>query len=156
METKNKNTISNANLAPIIIGKLLNIGGVLQRMGDRMLFPFDLNQQQFSIFFEIARAGEVKQKDIVNRLLLERAHISKVVKKLKNLELIYVKNSDQDNRSYWLSITPKGEQVLNNCIQMFDNWNAEWINEIEASELSDILDNLTKLQTIFNNKFQKS
>ncbi|PLX15776.1 MAG: hypothetical protein C0597_08520 [Marinilabiliales bacterium] len=80
--------MDKTELAAIIIGKLMNIGGMLERKSNRMLLPFELNHQQFSVFFEIGKAGKVKQKDMVNRLALERAHVSKVIKKLQNMELI--------------------------------------------------------------------
>ena len=136
----------------IIIGKLMNIGGMLQRQGNKMLLPFNLNQQQFSIFFEIAKVGKVKQKEMVNRLLLEKAHVSKVVKKLQQMDLITVSENDEDNRSYWLSITEKGEETLKQCTEMFKEWNKKWICEIDETELSSILDNLTTLQNIFKQK----
>ena len=136
----------------IIIGKLMNIGGILQRQGNKMLLPFNLNQQQFSIFFEIAKVGKVKQKEMVNRLLLEKAHVSKVVKKLQKMELITITENDEDKRSYWLSVTKKGEEILKQCTEMFSDWNKKWICEIDETELSSILDNLTTLQNIFKEK----
>jgi len=136
----------------IIIGKLMNIGGMLQRQGNKMLLPFNLNQQQFSIFFEIAKAGKVKQKEMVNRLLLEKAHVSKVVKKLQQMELITITVNDEDKRSYWLTVTKKGEEILKQCTEMFRKWNEKWICEIDENEFSSILDNLTILQKIFKEK----
>ena len=136
----------------IIIGKLMNIGGMLQRQGNKMLLPFNLNQQQFSIFFEIAKVGKVKQKEMVNRLLLEKAHVSKVVKKLQQMELITITENDEDKRSYWLSATKRGEEILMQCTEMFSDWNKKWICEIDETELSSILDNLTTLQNIFKEK----
>ena len=136
----------------IIIGKLMNIGGMLQRQGNKMLLPFNLNQQQFSIFFEIAKVGKVKQKEMVNRLLLEKAHVSKVVKKLQQMELITITENDEDKRSYWLSVTKKGDEILKQCTEMFYKWNKKWISEIDETELSSILDNLTTLQNIFKEK----
>ena len=136
----------------IIIGKLMNIGGILQRQGNKMLLPFNLNQQQFSIFFEIAKVGKVKQKEMVNRLLLEKAHVSKVVKKLQQMELITITENDEDRRSYWLSVTKKGDEILKQCTELFTEWNKKWICEIDETELSSILDNLTILQNIFKQK----
>ena len=46
--------MNKEQIAGIIIGKLMNLGGMLQRQGNKMLLPFNLNYQQFSIFFEIA------------------------------------------------------------------------------------------------------
>lgn len=136
----------------VIIGKLMNLGGMLQRQGNKMLQPFNLNHQQFSIFFEIAKAGKVKQKEMVNRLLLERAHVSKVIKKLLQMDLITISETDEDKRSYWISVTKKGENLLKQCSEMFKKWNKTWIREIDESELSSILDHLTTLQTIFKEK----
>jgi DNA-binding MarR family transcriptional regulator len=144
--------LDSLNLAPVVIGKLLNIGGMLQRHGDRLLLPFNLNQQQFTIFFEIAKANKVRQKDIVNRLMLEKAHISKVVKKLQDMGFITVAASDEDKRSFWLSATEKGKQVINECMMIFEKWNKEWLSEIDDKQLALVIENLTLLQSVFKSK----
>ncbi|MCT4638230.1 MAG: MarR family winged helix-turn-helix transcriptional regulator [Bacteroidales bacterium] len=144
--------LDSLNLAPVVIGKLLNIGGMLQRHGDRLLLPFNLNQQQFTIFFEIAKANKVRQKDIVNRLMLEKAHISKVVKKLQDMGLITVAASGEDKRSFWLLATEKGKQVINECMMIFEEWNKEWLSEIDDKQLALVIENLTLLQSVFKSK----
>ncbi|MCP4160245.1 MAG: MarR family transcriptional regulator [Deltaproteobacteria bacterium] len=144
--------MDNLQLAPIIIGKLLNISGMLQRHGNSITQPFGLNQQQFAIFFEIANAGKVKQKDMVNRLLLEKAHVSKVVKKLHKMELITITASDEDKRSAWLAPTPEGKQILEKCRGEFRKWHKEWTEAVDEKQLNSILDNLSYLQAVFEDK----
>jgi DNA-binding MarR family transcriptional regulator len=144
--------MNNEQVPGIIIGKLMNLGGMLQRQGNKILQPFNLNHQQFSIFFEIAKAGKVKQKEMVNRLLLEKSHVSKVVKKLHKMELITISEINEDKRSYWLTTTKKGEETLAQCTEMFREWHKEWIGEIDEDVLLPILDSLTRLQNIFKEK----
>ena len=132
----------------------MNIGGMLHRLGNRMLMPFDLNHQQYSVFFEIGKAGKVKQKDMVNRLMLEKAHVSKIVKKLLNMGLITVTRSEDDRRSYWLSTTPKGKQVLKECSKMFKGWNRQWADTMDEEQVASTLENLTCLQAVFRNMIQ--
>lgn len=144
--------MDNLNLAPIIIGKLFNIGGMLQRHANRTLMPFGLNQQQFSIFFEIGKAGNVKQKDMVNRLLLEKAHVSKVVKKLHKMKLISITASDEDKRSAWLAPTPEGKRILNKCRGIFREWHREWVDAVDDKQLTALLENLSQLQAVFEKK----
>ena len=84
--------------------------------------------------------------------MLEKAHVSKVVKKLQQMELIIIIKNDEDKRSYWLSVTKEGENVLKQCSEIFAEWNKEWISKIDETELSSILDNLTTLQNIFKEK----
>ena len=140
--------------APIIIGKLMNIGGMLHRLGNRMLLPFDLNHQQYSVFFEIGKAGKVRQKDMVNRLLLEKAHVSKIVKKLHNMSLIAVTRSEDDRRSCWLSPTPKGKQVLEECQRVFRAWNRDWADSMDEKQIAASLENLDRLQSLFRDQIQ--
>ncbi len=136
-------------MAPIIIGKLLNIGGMLQKNGNKLLRPFDLNQQQFSILFSINEAGRVNQKSMVNKLLLEKAHVSKVVKKLHSMGLIETQVSEDDKRSSWLIITEKGRRTVKECQKTIANWNQVWMNELETEQLRDVLESLAVMQDVF-------
>jgi DNA-binding MarR family transcriptional regulator len=140
--------------APIIIGKLMNIGGMLERKANRLLLQYSINHQQFSVLFEIGKAGKVKQKDMVNRLSLERAHVSKIIKKLQSMELVNVSDSDEDKRSRIFSLTTKGENILLECRSIFKQWNKEWIDKIEEKSLISILENLTTLQSVLKEKTQ--
>jgi DNA-binding MarR family transcriptional regulator len=142
------------DLAPVIIGKLLNIGGMLQRKANQLLGPFDLNQQQFSLLFEIDRAGRVNQTTMVNRLVLEKAHVSKIVKKLSAMGLINVGTAPEDKRSTWLTITPKGQETVKQCRQLIRVWNKEWAGTIDSDRLQAILDDLAVLQAIFGEKLR--
>lgn len=144
--------MNRSEMAPIIIGKLLNIGGMLQRKGDKLLQEFNLNQQQFSILFEINLAGKIKQKDMVNRLLLEKPHVSKVVKKLQGMELITVTQTSEDKRAFWLESTAKGKEVVNKCREIFKDWNLDWASEIPENQLSDLMSNLGTLQSVFKSR----
>ena len=155
METKNNNTLNEKEYPPIIIGKLMNINGILQREGNRLLLPYQLNQQQFSILFEIAKAEEVQQKNMVNRLLLEKAHVSKVVKKLQTMGLIDILPFPDDKRSALLSPTTKGQKLVDECRAIFHKWNNEWFEQFNRPELLQILDGVGMLQKAFQSKYSK-
>jgi DNA-binding MarR family transcriptional regulator len=141
--------MDGSQFSPIIIGKLMNIGGMLHRLGNRMLLPYELNQQQYSVLFEIARAGKVKQKDMVNRLVLEKAHVSKIVKKLQNMDFITVTPSDDDKRSSWLAPTQKGRKITRECSKAFKKWNRQWAGSMDEQQLISIIENLALLQAAF-------
>ena len=153
METKY--TIHEQEYPSIIIGKLMNISGILQREGNRLLLPYQLNQQQFSILFEIAKAKQVQQKNMVNRLLLERAHVSKVVKKLQAMGLIDILPFPDDKRSALLSPTAKGQKLVDECRAIFHKWNNEWFEQFNRPELLQILDGVGMLQKAFQGKYSK-
>lgn len=141
--------------APIIIGKLLNIGAMLKKNGDRMLLPYGINQQQLSILNDISVAGRIKQKDLVNRLLLEKSNVSKIVKKLESLELIKLESCEKDKRSFFLLTTEKGKQMHNEILDMLKVWNGSWIEKVEDKNIQAILDCLTDLQVRLKDEINK-
>lgn len=124
----------------------MNIGALLERGTNQLLLPYDLNHQQFSILFEIFRAGRVQQKEMINRLLLERAHVSKVVKKLESMGLLEVAPHPDDGRSSWLSVSTKGRALVQNCQRLFDVQKKAWFRRFDTQELLRILDHVSALQ----------
>ena len=155
METKIDNSINEKEFPSIIIGKLMTISGILQRESNGLLLPYQLNHQQFSILFEIAKAKEVQQKNMVNRLLLEKAHVSKMVKKLQAMGLIDILPFPDDKRSALLSPTAKGQKLVDECRSIFHKWNNEWFEQFNRPELLQILDGVGKLQKAFQSKYSK-
>jgi DNA-binding MarR family transcriptional regulator len=116
------------------------------------LQPYQLNQQQFSILFEIGRAGKVQQKDMINRLLLEKAHVSKVTKKLHELGLIEVHPHAGDRRSALLGVTPQGRTLIQECQALFESQKQEWFRSIDTDELQRILESVATLQAAISRK----
>ena len=143
-----------SELAPIIIGKLLNIGGMLEKRGNRILQPFGLNQQQFSILFSIQEVQRVQQKDIINKLVLDKAHVSKVVKKLHQMKLIGIEEHAEDKRSSWLVVTEKGKEVAGACRERIHAWNSRWTAQLSSEDLHSLLGALDSLQRVFKDELQ--
>ena len=86
--------------APIIIGKLLNINGILKRKSESLYRPYGMNQAQFSILFSISQKGKTTQKEVINQLVLEKPHVSKVIKKLQKLGYIEIQERIKESRIY--------------------------------------------------------
>ena len=141
--------MNEKEFGPIIIGKLMNIGGMLQRKANKLLNQVGLNQQQFSILFEIRKAESVRQKSMVNRLMLEKSHVSKIISKLHQMELIEIEPSFEDKRSSLISITPKGIETVTLCQEITAKWNMEWVNKINKKDRISMIDNLSMLQNLF-------
>ncbi len=150
--TKSKAGTERDVAASRLIGKLMNIGALLERNTNRLLLPHGLNHQQFSILFEVFRAGRVQQKDVINRLLLERAHVSKVVKKLEATGLLQALPHPHDGRSAWLSVSPKGHALIKTCQALFDVQKRAWFGRFETRELLRILEAVSVLQETFSGR----
>ena len=76
---------------------------------------------------------------LVGNLLYEKSNVSKIVKKLKELEYIEVSRSNKDGRVSHIELMEKGEFVWEQCIKKFQTWNREWIKPLTKDELKLVL-----------------
>ncbi len=131
-----------------IIRSLLLLGGFLLKVGNRITEEFGLNQQQFVLLNEIVEKKEVNQKQLVGELLLEKSHVSKIVKKLHTAELISVSKSPYDMRTTLLRPTPKGKELWATGMKKLNDWNTSCLGEIPEKEQNHILGVLDTLQEL--------
>lgn len=132
-----------------IVKQLLLLGAFLQREAGRLLTDYGLNQQQFVVLKEIQEKGPINQKELCSFLLFEKSNVSKIVKKLETDGLIRTASAPGDSRVTLLSITKKGNAVVQQCMERLNRWNAEWLGALSEKELTrigaalDALSNLT-------------
>jgi DNA-binding MarR family transcriptional regulator len=150
--TKTSAPSDRRDAASRLIGKLMNIGALLERSTNRLLLPYGLNHQQFSILFEVFRAGRVQQKDMINRLLLERAHVSKVVKKLEAMGLLQVAPHPDDGRSSWLSVSTEGLALIRTCQKLFDAQKQDWFRHFATQDLLRAVETVAELQRVLSER----
>lgn len=131
-----------------IVKQLLRLGAFLQREGGRLLSKLGLNQQQFVVLKEIQEKGPVSQKEICSDLLLEKSNVSKIIKKLESEGLIEMVFSHEDNRISLLTTTKKGKKIINQGMQLLNEWNKKWLESLSEKDIKHAIDALAKLETI--------
>ena len=131
-----------------IVKQLLRLGAFLQREGGRLLSKLGLNQQQFVVLKEIQEKGPVSQKEICSDLLLEKSNVSKIIKKLESEGLIEMVFSHEDNRISLLTTTKKGKKIINQGMQLLNEWNKKWLESLTNRELNRAVSVLNKLNRI--------
>ena len=137
-----------AEEAMLVVMNLLQIGVYLHRVGSRVTGELGLKHQQFVVLNEIVTKGEINQTQLVGEILYEKSNISKIVKKLKTLDLIVVSSSPEDERMTMLNATSKGEVVWRRCLEKLNKWNTNWIKPLSKKEVSraiQIVERLNKL-----------
>ena len=131
-----------------IVKSLLRLGVFLQREGNRIVSDFGLNQQQLVVLKEIQEKGPVSQREICSELLLEKSNVSKIVGKLYSQGYITVSHSERDNRRSILTVTAKGNSILDRCMERLNQWNSEWLRPMSARELNNTVGILSRLESL--------
>lgn len=119
-----------------IVRYLLQIGGFLQKTGDRLTRQHGLNLQQFAVLNEVAHNGPVNQKHIVGQLLFEKSNVSKITTHLHAAGLIDMVTAIDDTRARMLSVTAHGHQLRDQCMRTLMAWNTDWLESLNEEDLN--------------------
>jgi DNA-binding MarR family transcriptional regulator len=129
-----------------VVRDLLKFGAFLQRIGDRVLRPFGISQQEFTVLSAIVREGKpVYQSTIIVDLLVERSNLSKIVKRLETKGLIDVCPTPQDGRVRLLSASPAGIELFQRANRALMRWNKEWMENFSRDDLVSLQGYLSRL-----------
>lgn len=134
--------LKNADSSKLPIGKLINIISKSQTFYlNHKLCEFGINYTQFSLLFEISYQTHINQERIANRCNINKGAVARSIKKLEEKELVIREIDAENRRQNKVSITKKGEIILNNCINYFNEWEDEIFNDetINREELQETL-----------------
>jgi DNA-binding MarR family transcriptional regulator len=136
-------------LRTTIVRDLLKFGAFLQRIGDRVLRPFGISQQEFAVLSAIVRAkSPVYQTTIIVELLVERSNLSKIIKRLETKGLIEVRPTPEDGRLRLLSASGAGVDLFRRADVALKQWNKEWMESFSRSDLVSLRSHLRRLNSV--------
>lgn len=107
--------VERSRLSEELIVHLVTTSRFLERQGNRELAAHGLKQGQYTVLKAISQAPGIRQNQITSHMLFEKSNLSKIVSKLKKMELITEKKRPQDGRSSLLYTTPAGDALAEKC-----------------------------------------
>jgi DNA-binding MarR family transcriptional regulator len=135
-------------LRTTVVRDILKFGAFLQRIGDRVLRPFGISQQEYAVLSAIVR--EVKplnQTTIVVDLLVERSNLSKIVSRLAKKGLIEVRPTREDRRLRLLKVSPAGRNLFRRADVALKRWNKEWMKGFTRDDVATLRELLHRLNS---------
>ena len=102
-----------------------------------------LGQMYFILY--IAKHPNCTQKEVINYLKMDSAHVTRTLSKLEKAEFIIQKINENDRRSRILQLTSKGEEAFTMCKTLFIEWDNLILEELDNTEKQLLLNILAKL-----------
>ncbi len=131
-----------------IVNSLFFTSVFLQKAGNKQIAKFGLNQPQFAVLNEIVNNRDLSQKDILGEFLLEKSNLSKIIKKLEQMELILVSSSKADKRITILNATGKGRKKIKDCMNDLDSLKTQFTEPLKDEELGSIHASIKRLEAL--------
>ncbi|MDX2470194.1 MAG: MarR family transcriptional regulator [SAR324 cluster bacterium] len=129
-----------------LIDYITKVTAQLEKGYELELTEFFLNHQQLLVLDRINKEGPISQKDIASQLNLNKAHVSKIVKKLVSLEYLQAIGQDGDARLKLWTTSFTGIQVSTKAFEKISAQNQNWAPELSAAEVNQMIRILSKIK----------
>lgn len=100
----------------------------------------------------LARAGQLRQEDMVHRLVLDKGAVARSVARLEELGLAERTVSDRCRREKLVSLTPAGQEAYGRIQRVLEEWNQicyQGFSPREREEYDSFLTRITQNVTRF-------
>lgn len=127
----------------IPVGKLLYmIGKGYYSYINRHIEEFGINTTQLHLLFEISGQSDINQERIAERCNINKGAVARSIRKLEDNGLLTRQIDENNRRQNILSLTPKGEEILEKSVKVLGQWEDEVILDkgyIEKELLQKVL-----------------
>ena len=130
----------DASLFPI--GKLISMISRGQEIYlNHQLKNLDINSTQLQLLFEISHQNNLNQERIASRCNFNKGSVARSIRKLEEKELIIREIDEKNRRQNKVSLTPKGEEIIKEGIDVLNIWENEVFNDylIDETTLKKVL-----------------
>lgn len=142
--------VTTRRLDKVHVGELATSLGFLLRLAQLRAFedffsehgPRGLKPGEFSVLWVIACNPGIRQSVLGNRLMIKRAHMTKLIRAFDDQGLVSRKIPDSDRRAVELTLTPAGRQAVDGASAAFfayEETTGAPLSRMERSQLLGLL-----------------
>ncbi|KRN03748.1 MarR family winged helix-turn-helix transcriptional regulator [Holzapfeliella floricola] len=118
---------------------------------------FDLKYSllEMRVLGEIGRNQGIISNNLLPILSIDKTYLSRILRKLKQDDLIERKQDEQDLRIYHLYLTDKGQDLNNHIEEQSDNQVADNLKVLSSSEINELEQSMATIEKIFKKTHPK-
>ena len=105
----------------------------------------DFSISNFRYIEEIHNMGNPTFVELTNRMGLSKPTVTLMVAKLIEKEYVTKTKSEQDGRIYYLSLTPKGEKLINDYNKVYKNFIDQVASRFDEQEIETLVSLLRRM-----------
>ncbi|WP_156856056.1 MarR family winged helix-turn-helix transcriptional regulator [Oceanobacillus sp. AG] len=109
----------------------------------RILKDWNLTNAQYDILSRIAEAKTLSQQELADQLLVTKANITQIIKRLEQLDLI---KKEKDWKTNYISLSEKGTTVYKESNQVLEEFQQDYFKKLTIEEKKQLLHLLRKVE----------
>ena len=141
--------IENTNMAKLmeLIDSIKDIRFIIQTYFKKQLKNNELGitVEMLEVLMVLSRSNQINQKEIADRVRKNKANLTPIIHKLSLKELLLREEDPSDRRNNIISLTEEGKKLCQVYNQMFEEFYANFLNEIDVRNLNKTISMLKNI-----------
>ncbi len=108
------------------------------------------------IIFHVGENEKVTARHICRLFNLDPGYTSRIIKKLVHADIIAKDKSKKDTRSFFLSLSPHGRDVLKGLVKISNRFIGQLLKSLSLAEQKEVLASMENVQTLLGKKSKRS
>lgn len=137
-----------------IIGRMIRTTRILDKMVSEEVSHFKLTKPQFDVLviLHLTDQESVTTTELANELLVSKANITGIVKRLEAVNLIKKAIDENDTRSKKITLTEDGLTLINKVLPRYFSMGQELVSRFSQEEKSKLLCQLGMIEEFYQSK----
>ena len=128
--------------------KLLSTSQLIENnIRELLRVEFDVTLPRFDLMAQLHRHPEgVSMSSLAEMMMVSGGNVTSIVKQLEKEELVKRTAQKQDNRSFIVTLSAKGLDLLEKMMPAHEAWIASMMSDLEMEEIQSLMANLNKIK----------
>lgn len=139
----------NTNMAKLmeLIDSIKDIRFIIQTHFKKQLKNNELGitVEMLEVLMVLSRSNQINQKEIADRVRKNKANLTPIIHKLSLKDLLRRQEDPSDRRNNIISLTEEGKKLCQRYNQMFEEFYANFLNEIDVKNLNKTISMLKNI-----------
>ncbi|MFG1522072.1 MarR family winged helix-turn-helix transcriptional regulator [Halobacteriovorax sp. RZ-3] len=137
-----------------IIGRMIRTTRILDKMVSEEVSNFKLTKPQFDVLVILHLTDQefVTTTELADELLVSKANITGIVKRLEMANLIKKAVDENDTRSKKITLTEDGLDLINKVLPRYFSMGQELVSKFTPEEKSKLLCQLGMIEEFYQSK----
>ncbi|MFG1499415.1 MarR family transcriptional regulator [Halobacteriovorax sp. XZX-3] len=137
-----------------IIGRMIRTTRILDKMISEEVSHFKLTKPQFDVLviLHLTDQESVTTTELAEELLVSKANITGIVKRLETANLVKKAIDENDTRSKKITLTEEGLELINKVLPRYFSMGHELVSRFSQDEKSKLLCQLGMIEEFYQSK----
>lgn len=141
----------------VSVGKLISrLYWCTQSYFERELFSYGIGSGEIPVLLTLYNEGDLNQKILTEKLFVDKATVSREIRKLTQLGYIKRRRDERDRRNYIISLTVKGKVIIPKIREISIKWKEILLKNFSVEEKEFIIYAMKKMLENASSEVRKS